>query len=373
MASHPQEQGNSARLHALARAFRQKGVTIDFIYYQLDGLNDRHIVAHRAFWNEFDVVEAQPHRRMAFPDHWGIDDWCPDTLCDFVGRKVRSRGYDAVIVNYVWMSGVFEAFDGPVKILDTHDLFGERHKAALAVGIEPRWFFTSNNEEDIAFSRADLVIGIQSNESETIGRRTLAEVRTIGHLMTPAFLFGEYQDIGSIADFGYIGSSNQFNVRSIKLLDEAMPMERSFQLVLGGSLSTLPIVLQSQPIRVGRVENLGLFYRNVDCVINPMAGGTGLKIKTIEAMAYGRPILGTKSAFEGIETDCPLHALEDPRECVEAMTKVAGNYMILADLARRSVSVFMDYQAETHRQIEQLIGEFSRARASSGSAPESAL
>jgi hypothetical protein len=369
MASHPQEQGNSARLHALARAFRQKGVTIDFIYYQLDGLNDRHIVAHRAFWNEFDVVEAQPHRRMAFPDHWGIDDWCPDTLCDFVGRKVRSRGYDAVIVNYVWMSGVFEAFDGPVKILDTHDLFGERHKAALAVGIEPRWFFTSNSEEDIAFSRADLVIGIQSNESEVIRRRTSARVKTIGHLMTPAFLFGEYQGVGAIADFGYVGSANQFNVRSIKLLDEAMGDNRPFRLVLGGAVSTLAIVLKSQPIRVGRVENLGLFYRNVDCVINPMAGGTGLKIKTIEAMAYGRPILGTKCAFEGIETDCPLHRLEDPEECADVMARIAGNQVILSDLARRSVSVFMDYQARTHRDIAHLIDELSIGRSWSLPAP----
>ncbi len=359
MASHPQDQGNSARLYALARALKQKGVTIDFIYYKLDGLNEAQIVEHRQFWNEFDVVEPQPHQRMAFPDHWGIDDWCPELLRDFVGRKVRARAYDAVIVNYVWMSGVFEAFDGPVKILDTHDLFGERHREALAVGIEPLWFFTSNSEEDRAFSRADLVLGIQNKESETIRARTSARVKTVGHLMAPAFLFGEYQEIGSIADFGYIGSANQWNIRSIKMLDAAMGDGRNFQLLLAGGISTAPIVLKSHPIRVGRVDNLGLFYRNVDCIINPMAGGTGLKIKTIEAMAYGRPVIGTKSAFEGIQTDCPLHALDAPQACVEAMAEIAGNQEVLADLARRSVSVFMEYQATTQRKIGELIRELA--------------
>jgi hypothetical protein len=366
MASHPQNQGNSTRLYALARAFRQQGVTIDFIYYNLDGLNEEQIGAHRQFWNEFDVVPAQPLPRMAFPDYWGIDDWCPEALCDFVGRKVRSRRcYNAVIVNYVWMSGVFEAFDGPVKILDTHDLFGERHKTALSVGMEPRWFFTSNVEEDIAFSRADIVIGIQDNESEVIRHRTSATVATVGHLMAPNFLLGEYQQMGSIADFGYIGSGNQWNMRSIKMLDEAIGGEPSFHLALAGTISTVPLVLKSNPIRVGHVDNLGIFYRNVDCIINPMAGGTGLKIKTIEAMAYGRPILGTKSAFEGIETDCPFHALENPKACVEAMKEIAGNREILSELTSRSGVVFLDYQATTQSQIKQIVRKLSLAKSRS--------
>jgi hypothetical protein len=355
MASHPQTQGNSARLYALARAFKARGVGVDFVYFNLDGLDGQQIDLHRRFWDEFDFVPMQPRPRMAYPDCWGVDDWCPETLREFVGRKVRRRGYDAVIVNYVWLSGVFESFEGPVKILDTHDLFGERHKAALAVGMEPRWFFTSTADEDIAFSRADVAIGIQDNESATIRRRTSAKVVTVGHPMAPHFLFGACQSTVPIADFGYIGSQNQWNVRSIKMLDAAMGVEPPFQLALAGGISSAQLDLKSHPIRVGRVESLGIFYRSVDCVINPMAGGTGLKIKTIEALAYGRPIIGTKSAFDGIATGCPFHALEGSAECVGVMREVAGNQRLLAELARMSVSSFMAYQQGVHDQIEALM------------------
>lgn len=51
---------------------------------------------------------------------------------------------------------------------------------------------------------------------------------------------------------------------------------------------------------VGVVDDLLPYYVNAQCVIAPIFSGSGLKTKTIEALRYGKSIVGTKECFEGI-------------------------------------------------------------------------
>lgn len=52
---------------------------------------------------------------------------------------------------------------------------------------------------------------------------------------------------------------------------------------------------------VGGVESLTTYYLNADAVIEPIFSGGGMKVKTIEALMYGKTIFGTDEAFIGIE------------------------------------------------------------------------
>lgn len=54
---------------------------------------------------------------------------------------------------------------------------------------------------------------------------------------------------------------------------------------------------------IGTVENLDNYYLNADAVISPIFSGGGMKIKTGEALSYGKTIFGTVEAFEGYEID----------------------------------------------------------------------
>ena len=51
----------------------------------------------------------------------------------------------------------------------------------------------------------------------------------------------------------------------------------------------------------GFVDDLDDLYCKSICVISPIFSGSGLKTKTIEAMRYGKFILGTSEAFVGVE------------------------------------------------------------------------
>lgn len=54
---------------------------------------------------------------------------------------------------------------------------------------------------------------------------------------------------------------------------------------------------------IGSVPNMSDFYYKADAIIAPIFDGAGMKVKTAEALMYGKTIIGTKETFEGYEVD----------------------------------------------------------------------
>ncbi len=55
---------------------------------------------------------------------------------------------------------------------------------------------------------------------------------------------------------------------------------------------------------LGHVEDLEPEYSQASLVINPIWIGTGLKIKTIEALARRKPLVTTQKGTEGLGEEC---------------------------------------------------------------------
>ena len=52
---------------------------------------------------------------------------------------------------------------------------------------------------------------------------------------------------------------------------------------------------------LGTVDDLAETYRNVDVVVEPILTGSGMKVKTAEALMHGKEIIGTEEALVGYE------------------------------------------------------------------------
>jgi len=50
----------------------------------------------------------------------------------------------------------------------------------------------------------------------------------------------------------------------------------------------------------GVVDSLVPYYRDARVVVNPAVAGTGLKIKTLEAIAYFRPVVAWPNGVDGV-------------------------------------------------------------------------
>lgn len=356
--TNPPTQGNSARILAFGRELKARGFEVEVLYYAIDHFNDEIAAQMRSEWSALHIVGAQPHRQQTFPACWGLDDWCPSVLVEEVGKLCGKKKYAAVVVNYVWMSACFQAVNGPLKILDTHDLFGNRHSLSLAAGIEPNWYFTTKAEEARGFDRADVVVGIQFEETAEIATQTRSKVVTIGHPVEPHFLFTKDAS-RKVAPFGYFASSNPWNVASITSFDAHLATYGiDLDWALGGSICAAAPTLKSHPKITGRVNAPWDFYQKIDCAVNPMMSGTGLKIKTVEALAYGRSVIGTHDAFKGFHTSHWAHQLDSPEDVASAASEYQKSENLREEIysaSRRSFGLYMIDVKNSYDELHKIV------------------
>ncbi|MBX9701241.1 MAG: glycosyltransferase family 4 protein, partial [Acetobacteraceae bacterium] len=116
------------------------------------------------------------------------------------------------------------------------------------------------------------------------------------------------------AAFGVLASGNPWNLAAVRGLDAAIAEAGGADWLLAGSVlgaSGAAQGLRSRPLLLGRVDTVEEFYDAVGCVLAPNTGGTGLKIKTVEALLSGRPVIGTAHAFTGLPATHEAHAAPD--------------------------------------------------------------
>lgn len=235
-----------------------------------------------------------------------LDDWFHPSWLAEARRLQRAGDYRRVLVAYVIHSAFFEAFDSScLKILDCHDVLTDRNAMLHKAQLDPQEFWISLNQGDErrGLRRSDVIFGIQQWESNyfqrlTHGRRV---VRTVGHIIPSDPLpFAEAR----VPVVGYLASANPLNRVGLRwFLEQVWPLVRKRggvgQLVVaGGICEAMPFPEEVELL--GIVPSARDIYQLSLFMINPMRTGTGLKIKTVEAMAHGRAIVTTPAGVEGM-------------------------------------------------------------------------
>ena len=346
--SHPPDQGNSARIAALGRMLQAAGATLHFLYYPLEGLTPPQRAAMAAEWDALHVVPV--HRTNLAPGpagHHGLDDWYDTRVTEAAAALDERHHYDAVIAHYVWFSAVLDAF-GPdtLKILDTHDVFGGRAERFRAAGLPPEWFHTTPAEEARGLHRADIVLAIQHEEATAFRALGHPDVRVLGHLH-PWRRRAARAAPGEIA-IGYLASFNPINLHSFRALRAALAGQGAVpgaRLLVAGTLCDR-LTGETDPFTpIGRIGHVDEFYDAVDVVVNPMGWGTGLKIKSVEAVFEGLPLVATEAAMIGLPAHHPLHRLPDAAAVASCLPRVAAHEGLRAELAAASLACAASYGA----------------------------
>jgi glycosyltransferase involved in cell wall biosynthesis len=208
-----------------------------------------------------------------------------------------------VLVEYVvWGYLLDRVSDRSIaRIVDTHDVLHERCAQFRRYG-KPHWIDITAEEESAELARFDMILAIQRDEALVL-REMVPDrpVMVVGHSpesvgeAAPVQLTGKRP--GNAVILGFAGSRNHANVDGLAwFLRECWPLilERTtgaIELLVGGPLrDSLPEIADSPQVRwLGALGSMDDFYAETDVVINPVRFGSGLKIKTIEAMWHGKP------------------------------------------------------------------------------------
>ncbi len=104
----------------------------------------------------------------------------------------------------------------------------------------------------------------------------------------------------------FVGSLFYANYQGIKwfienVMDEISNINIKLKIV-GKGFEKYKNELERKNVDVlGTVENIYELYYTTDFFVSPIFYGSGMKVKTIEAIKYGLPIIGTKETFTGLE------------------------------------------------------------------------
>jgi glycosyltransferase involved in cell wall biosynthesis len=219
-------------------------------------------------------------------------------------------------------------------VLDTHDILHERGNQFDAAGYL-HWLDVDRREEVGVWNEFDTVLAIQPNEAELI--RSLAPNPTVMHVGHAPNCDGASASTENphpeCIRLGYIGSANYSNWHAInRFLIEVWPdlvVHKSFdaELVVAGKICDWFQMQGEQRVSslfengirlIGQVERLDDFYNQIDIAINPVQFGTGLKIKNVEAIFYGKPLVTTERGASGMS------------EASQAVCCVVANYRKMA-------------------------------------------
>jgi hypothetical protein len=102
-----------------------------------------------------------------------------------------------------------------------------------------------------------------------------------------------------------IGSLKRDTLEGVKwFVSKVSPHIQAKTLIVGRNYETKKNELSYPNVEViGSVDDLSYYYLTSSFVCLPILSGAGMKVKTAEALMYGKTIFGTPEAFAGYEID----------------------------------------------------------------------
>lgn len=390
---YPSLSGNSVRVAQLIQIFRDLGAEVHFVLCPIAAISDRRVGDEMysefgSFYTELNsgdistgrwwqaLLDFAKKRLKLKKITWFFDFMFADGFItsrmqkDFQSLVNRVRP-DAVICEYVLLSKLVEGLDSEtLTLVDTHDRFAERNTRIRQEDGQGLWWSLSRQQERHLLSRFDRVIAIQENE-EKMFMKDLAD--SAGKVMTldiiaPALRQTYIQPDSPV--IGFIGSQNMHNRQGLSVflqchwanIKHLVP--NTILHVAGAIFEDIQAENFDNVIFLGRVDDLSEFYDQCSIIINPCLTGTGLKIKSVEALAHGKPLVSTPEGAEGLSFILDkgvyvsdLKAIEFATTCVNLLTTKTKRQ----NMGEQAITLINLRYNESRKAIIHLLGESSVA------------
>lgn len=232
--------------------------------------------------------------------------FCHDALIHILMKLIPARESCIVLAEYIFMSRFLPLLGaGVLKMIDTHDVFSSKRDKVVAFGVSDS-LSLSEAEESERLMRADLILAIQPEENEILQRLTEYSRRVV--TVGVDFSTSETDREPAGKTVLYVGSDNAMNVQGLRdFLRFAWPQvlrqAPDARLLVAGSVCNSVRYAPPGVELLGRVADLLQLYNQAKLAINPAVAGTGLKIKTVEALSFLRPIVTWPAGADGLSKE----------------------------------------------------------------------
>lgn len=307
-------------------------------------------------------------RPYAIAETWSMSDR------EWLRAQARANDRDVVIADYAFQAEAFTALgtDRPRSAIIMHDLFHAR--VASGEGGERDSVALLTREEELALlAKAGTVVAIQEEEAAFL-RAALPQSRIV--LAPTACEPAPPTAPGDPARLLFVGSRTAPNTHGLEwFLEQCWPQLKAAapatQLDVVGTVGTDFTGRVPDGVNLmGLVPDLGPFYARAGIVMSPLRFGSGLKIKLIEALAMGRPVVATPVTLQGVAETCGPAVLvsESAVGFVAAILALQRDEQLRMQLSAIALRVVAQHFAPdpAHRAFRDWLHEAANGNAGTG-------
>ena len=331
--------------------FRQKGWDVDCCIYQITD-KEKHLPAFREKYKFCRSIHqiSLPGIYFNFGELLFASEYATKTE---PLKTLLNNKYDIIFTNYIFTAPLAAAAKKTATlILETHDHFFEAN------------FLSQNHKSDSNFEKSLLqniefdlykifnkIIFINKDEYDSTPKEP-----GISYSYIPAAWQGVINKTSTDQEFFdllFIGSNHPPNIDGINYFYQKvfLPLLRP----KGISLSIAGKVCNNLNIEDPKVKKLGFYSGNIGelysaakVVIIPILEGSGFSIKTMEAMAFGKPIVTTPKGARGMNIDAKPFMIVDMKKDPESFAEAICNLLDLPEKRKTLGQIALDQFSKEH-------------------------
>jgi glycosyltransferase involved in cell wall biosynthesis len=305
----PIREGNRARIVELIRALRMEGLRVTLIIRRfprrmrslIPPVRTRSL--HRGLVDRLIEVDGDVFHG-GDPSAFGVSAYEA-----VLARAIADERPSAVVAEYLWMAPVLDIVPRDIlRIVDTHDVMHLRSEVYRDQP-EGAWVCCAMETEVSLLMHGDCVMAIQPREAallrEMLPGRKVIHVPHVHLQPTAPARPSTATRLETEPVVAFVGSRIQGNVVGMtEFIERGWPVAQRVhpQAVLRVYGEICDRLDADGPgiEKMGFVDDLATVYDSATVIINPVRHGTGLKVKTVEALAFGRALVTTPCGADGL-------------------------------------------------------------------------
>ena len=365
--SHPASHGNRSTIQYFGKILREKGCTVHFALLGLDRYEPEDLKAMRKAWDSLTILPYPFQDNSYRGEDIPFDEWYEPGLGEHIAYLCSLYDIDLLFCSYVFQSKMLEFVpDHILKVIDTHDKMSGRYAAQKARGLKTEFFSCTPEDEGRYLRRADVVVARRAEEAEYFNGASGKETAIVPPHVEPPHFMGRRFD--TLADVGLVASANIINLGLVtdfllalsSMTGNAPPVSVRVAGQVQTMLDQVPrekrwVFNEPWVNMLGFVENIEDFYTSVDLIVSPVMYGTGINVKTVQAMSFGMPLITTACGCKGIETGHELHSLTTMEEVVAGLLALKKHPEELQALANRSRERYTNFYRSSLDGFDSLL------------------
>lgn len=263
-------------------------------------------------------------------------------------REVLARPADLVFLNYVFAAPLLDAVPrNAARVLESVDVISRQF---LRERQAPALLEHHLNVEFTLYDLFDAVLMINEDEAAFAAQRGATNAHYVSRGIDVADAYGGYEwPTGAVYDLLFVGSNHGPNVEGARWFYEHVfaprLKSRGLRWAIVGSVCDRLDFRDPSVSTLGQVDDLSEVYRQSKVVIAPLFSGTGTSIKSLEAMAQGKPLVTTPCGVRGIPNcDAEVVKLDfeaSPSHTAEAIAELCQSRSLRESYSQQAIGYIL--------------------------------